>query len=168
MSWNFYALRFNGDKTRVEQDFWLAYKGGTHRAITTFGEDSSGELIFAVIGADSSSKIFLMPCGSLCEGASLRSKAEPVVAELPAVLESSAARCAPLWHQCGGRFYGGATNCCNPDDQCIVLDEYYSACHSCKGEWEVCGGKEYKGATCCEQGLFCNRVDVHYSYCARE
>jgi glucose/arabinose dehydrogenase len=162
MSYTFWGLRLDAGKASVEQDEWIASKGGEYRAITTFGEDAEGELIFAVQGWDLTSKIFKMPCGSPCE----INRKRQVEDQPEAVTSLGQQVCAAPGSQCGGSMWNGPT-CCGSGTVCHVWDSMYSQCvEECALLWQQCGGLGYEGPSrCCDPGSDCIFLDGGFSQC---
>lgn len=80
--------------------------------------------------------------------------------------------CAAYYHQCGGKQWKGSTQCCDPEQECVYKEPYWSACHwkdktrNCADHNGQCGGKYYQGPTrCCNPKQRCVRKSRYRSKC---
>lgn len=50
--------------------------------------------------------------------------------------------------------------------QCVMKNDWYSACEECVNTWEQCGGLDYTGGGCCRDvNDACDKVDDFFWQC---
>ena len=99
---------------------------------------------------------------------------EPEPVPQPSAPEPEPDTCIQYYKQCGGKQWTGSTTCCDPEQECVYKEPFYSACHwkdtrrNCVASRDKCGGRHYQGPEqCYDPSQRCSRKSFFRSWRCR-